>query len=41
MKPFDEVKDKLRNDMYADQMEKQTKVWLEELRRKAHIEIKL
>lgn len=41
VKPFDEVKDKLRNDMYADQMEKQTKVWLEELRRKAHIEIKL
>ena len=41
IKPFDEVKDKLRNDMYADQMEKQTKVWLEELRRKAHIEIKL
>jgi peptidyl-prolyl cis-trans isomerase SurA len=41
VKAFDEVKDKLRNDMYADEMEKQTKVWLEELRRKAHVEVKL
>ncbi len=41
VKPFAEMKDKLRNEMYADEMEKQTKVWLEELRRKAHVEIKL
>ena len=41
IKPFDEVKDKMRNEMYADEMQKQTKTWLEELRRKAHVEVKL
>ncbi len=41
IKPFEEVKDQIRNELYADEMEKQTKVWLEELRRKAHVEVKL
>jgi parvulin-like peptidyl-prolyl isomerase len=41
VKAFDEVKDKYRNELYADEMEKQTKIWLEELRRRTHVEIKL
>jgi parvulin-like peptidyl-prolyl isomerase len=41
LKPFDEVKDELKNELYADEMEKQGKIWIEELRRKAHVEVKL
>jgi parvulin-like peptidyl-prolyl isomerase len=39
-KPFDEVKETLRNDLYRQEMDKQTRLWLEELRKRAHIEIK-
>jgi peptidyl-prolyl cis-trans isomerase SurA len=41
LKNFDEVKDQLKNELYSDEMEKQGKIWIEELRRKAHVEVKL
>jgi parvulin-like peptidyl-prolyl isomerase len=41
VKPFEEAKAAVREELYVEEMEKQTKLWLEELRRKAHIEIKL
>lgn len=40
-KKFDEVKEKIRNDLYRREMDRQTKLWLDELRKKAHIEKKL
>jgi len=40
-KPFDEVKEKIRNDLYRREMDKQTTLWLDELREKAHVEVKL
>ena len=40
-RPFDEVKEQLREQVFTEEMDKQTKVWLEELRRKAHVEVKL
>lgn len=41
LRPFNEVKDQLRQQLYASQLEKQTQTWLNELRKKAHIEIRL
>ena len=41
IKPYAEVKDGLQRELYADEMEKQTRLWVEELRKKANIEIKL
>lgn len=41
IKPFDELKEQLRNELYSRQMQKQTEVWLDELRKKAHISRKL
>ena len=41
VRPFDEVKDSLRETLYQEEMEKQTKVWLQELRKKAHIDVKM
>jgi peptidyl-prolyl cis-trans isomerase SurA len=41
LRPFDEVKDQLRQQLYATQMEKQTQVWVGELRKKAHIDLRL
>jgi len=41
VRPFAEVKDSLREQLYQEEMEKQTKVWLQELRKKAHIDVKL
>jgi parvulin-like peptidyl-prolyl isomerase len=41
VKGFDEVKEELRNQLYGEELEKQTKVWLEELRKKAHVEVKI
>jgi parvulin-like peptidyl-prolyl isomerase len=38
---FEEVKEELRNQLYNDELGKQTKVWLEELRKKAHVEVKM
>ncbi len=40
-KPFEEVKEPIRNELYRREMDKQTAQWLDELRKKAHIEIKL
>lgn len=41
VRPFDEVKEDLRDQLYAEELEKQTQVWMEELRKKAHVELKL
>lgn len=41
LKPFDEMKEEIRNDLYRREMDKQTAVWLEELKKKAFIELKL
>jgi len=38
---LDEVKGQLRNTIYAQKMEKATKAWLGELRKKAHIDMRL
>jgi parvulin-like peptidyl-prolyl isomerase len=38
---FDKVKEKLRNEMFRAEMDKQTRLWLDELRKKAHVEIAL
>jgi peptidyl-prolyl cis-trans isomerase SurA len=40
-KPFAEVKEQLRNEIYRKEMDRQTRLWLEELRDKAHIQVKL
>ena len=34
---FDKVKEKLRNELYSREMDKQTQLWMEELRKKAHV----
>lgn len=41
VRPFAEVKEHLREQLFQEAMEKQTKVWLQELRKKAHVEVKL
>jgi parvulin-like peptidyl-prolyl isomerase len=41
VRPFDEVKDGLREQIFQEEMEKQTKVWLQELRKRAHVEVKI
>jgi parvulin-like peptidyl-prolyl isomerase len=41
VKSFDESKDDIRNDLYVEEMEKQTRIWVQELRKKAHVEVKL
>ncbi len=38
---FDTVKEKLRNELYRTELDKQTRLWVDELRKKAHFEIKL
>jgi len=38
---FEAVKEKLRNELYRAELDKQTRLWVEELRKKAHFEIKL
>lgn len=40
-RPLDEVKDKLRRQLYEQQVEKSTQNWLKDLRRKAHVDIRL
>jgi len=40
-KPFEEVKEQLRNELFRREMDRQTRMWLEELRKKAHVDIKL
>jgi peptidyl-prolyl cis-trans isomerase SurA len=40
-KPFAQMKEQLRNEIYRKEMDRQTKLWLDELREKAHIQVKL
>jgi peptidyl-prolyl cis-trans isomerase SurA len=39
--PFDEVKEQLRNDLYRQEMDKQTAAWITELREKAFVDRKI
>lgn len=39
--PFNEVKNKLRKQIFQKRLEKETQQWLDQLRRKAYIDIKL
>jgi parvulin-like peptidyl-prolyl isomerase len=41
MKPFDELKEQIKGDLSRREMDKQTQQWLEELRKKAYIDLKL
>ena len=41
MKPFDELKEQIRGDLSRREMDKQTQQWLDELRKKAYIDLKL
>jgi peptidyl-prolyl cis-trans isomerase D len=41
MKPFAEMKEQLQRELRRREMDKQTQTWLEELRKKAYIDIKL
>jgi peptidyl-prolyl cis-trans isomerase SurA len=41
VKPFDELKEQLRGDLYRKEMDKKTDAWIQELRDKAHIDRKL
>jgi peptidyl-prolyl cis-trans isomerase SurA len=41
LKPFAEMKDQLKNELRRREMDKQTAAWVEELRKKAYIDIKL
>jgi parvulin-like peptidyl-prolyl isomerase len=41
VKPLKDVKEQLRQQLYAQEMEKATKAWLLEIRKKAHIESRL
>jgi peptidyl-prolyl cis-trans isomerase SurA len=40
MKPFDEVKEQLRKQLYDEQVDKAQQSWLKELRKKAHVDIR-
>lgn len=37
VKPFEEVKEQIRNELYRVEMDKQTRQWMDELRKKAYI----
>jgi parvulin-like peptidyl-prolyl isomerase len=41
VRPFNEVKEQLRVALFSQEMEKQTRSWLQELRKKAHIDVRL
>src|ERR1044071_773060 len=41
LKPYAEMKEQLTRDLRRREMEKQTTTWIEELRKKAYIDIKL
>jgi parvulin-like peptidyl-prolyl isomerase len=34
---FEQLKEKLRNELYGREMDKQTRLWMDELRKKAHV----
>ncbi len=38
---FESVKERVRNELYRVELDKQTRIWVDELRKKAHYEIKL
>lgn len=38
---FDELKEQIRNELYRREMDKQTTTWLDDLNKKAHVELKL
>lgn len=38
---FEDVKEQLRNELYRVEMDKQTRLWVDELRKKSHFEIML
>src|SRR6185503_19514601 len=38
VRPLAEVKEQLREQLFQEEMERQTKSWLQELRKKAHVE---
>jgi len=41
LRPFDEVKDQIRKQLYDQQVEKASQSWLKELRKKAHVDVRL
>lgn len=41
LKSFEEAREELRNELYRKEMDKQTALWLEEMRKKAHVSRKL
>jgi parvulin-like peptidyl-prolyl isomerase len=41
LKPFNEMKEQLMRELRRRELDKQTQVWLEDLRKKAYIDIKL
>jgi parvulin-like peptidyl-prolyl isomerase len=41
LKPFDEVKEQLRRQLYEQQVDKATQSWIRELRKKAHVDVRL
>jgi peptidyl-prolyl cis-trans isomerase SurA len=41
LQPFEALKEQIRNDLYSREMDRQTVLWLEELRRKAHVELRI
>ena len=41
LKPFAEMKEQLSRELRRREMDKQTQTWVEELRKKAYIDIKL
>ena len=40
LRPYDEIKDQLRKQLYEQQVEKGQQSWLRELRKKAHVDIR-
>ena len=41
LEPFEEVRERIRQEVFQEEMERQTEAWLEELRRGAYVEVKL
>jgi parvulin-like peptidyl-prolyl isomerase len=40
LKPFNEIKDQLRKQIYDQQVEKAQQSWFRELRKKAHVDVR-
>ena len=40
-RPFDEVKEELRRQIHQEEVEKQTRLWLVDVRRRAHVDLRL